>query len=68
MKITVNLPDDLLNEAMELTRARSKSELIRHALLNLVRKNKIKELKEFKGKVDLNVNLEATRKRNTKMS
>ncbi len=68
MKITVNLPDDLLNEAMELTRARSKSELIRHALLNLVRKNRIQKLKEFKGKVNLNVNLEATRKRNTKMS
>ncbi len=68
MKTTVNIPDDLLNEAMKLTKARSKSELIRFALLNLVQKNKIKDLKKFKGKVDLDINLETLRKRNASIS
>jgi len=52
MKTTLNLPEELLLDAMKATNIKTKTKVI-IALEDLIRKNKISELKNFKGKVAL---------------
>ena len=63
MRTTLDLPEDLLNEAMREANIRTKTKVIITALQELIRKSKISELKKFKGKVDLNIDLNAIRGR-----
>ena len=63
MRTTLDLPIDLLNEAMKATRTKTKTKVIIIALEELIRKSKIAELKEFKGKVDLDIDLNTIRGR-----
>ncbi len=63
MRTTLDLPADLLNEAMRETNINTKTKVIITALQELIRKSKISELKKFKGKVDLNIDLNAIRGR-----
>ena len=57
MRTTLDLPEHLLKEAMKVTHIRTKTKVIITALEELIRKSKIKELKELKGKVDLDIDL-----------
>jgi hypothetical protein len=59
----LDLPEDLLNEAMKVSHIETKTQVIICALEELIRKNKIKSLKEFKGKVTLEMNLDGLRDR-----
>ncbi|MEX2442822.1 MAG: type II toxin-antitoxin system VapB family antitoxin [Alkalispirochaeta sp.] len=63
MRTTLNIPESLLNEAMRLTHAQTKTEVIRIALVNLIQKEKIQGLKDYFGKVDLEINLDTLRDR-----
>ena len=63
MRTTLDLPIDLLNEAMKATHTKTKTKVIIIALEELIRKSKITEIKKFKGKVDLNIDLNTTRGR-----
>jgi len=63
MRTTLDLPIDLLNDAMKATNAKTKTRVIIIALEELIRKSKIAELKEFKGKVDLDIDLNTIRGR-----
>lgn len=63
MRITLDLPKDLLNEAMRITRAETKTAVIVLALEELIRKSKISDLKKFKGKIELDMNLDEIRVR-----
>jgi hypothetical protein len=63
MRTTLDLPEELLNEAMKATRINTKTKVIITALEDLIRKSKISELKEFKGKIDLNIDLNNIRGR-----
>jgi len=63
MKMIIDLPEDLLAEAMKVTHAKTRTQVIVTALKQLIRKEKIAELKQFKGKIDLDINLNATRAR-----
>ncbi|MEA1866896.1 MAG: type II toxin-antitoxin system VapB family antitoxin [Thermodesulfobacteriota bacterium] len=63
MRTTLDLPIDLLDEAMKATHIKIKTKVIIIALEELIRKSKIAELKEFKGKVDLDINLNTIRRR-----
>lgn len=63
MRTTLDLPEDLLKEAMMISHQRSKTATIITALQDLVRKNHLQQLKAFKGKVDLDIDLRALRKR-----
>ncbi|MCK9392917.1 MAG: type II toxin-antitoxin system VapB family antitoxin [Syntrophales bacterium] len=63
MRTTIDLPKDLIDEAMKATNINTKTQLIITALENLIRKTKISELKEFKGKVDLEIDMNAVRGR-----
>jgi len=63
MRTTLDIPEDLLSEAMKVTRARTKTEVIKQALENIIRKNKIQKLKTYRGKLQLDLDLDILRKR-----
>jgi Arc/MetJ family transcription regulator len=63
MRTTLDLPEDLMAEAMKATQINTKTQLIITALEELIRKSKIAGLKKFKGKVDLDMDLNAMRGR-----
>ena len=63
MRTTLDLPDNIICEAMKLTKMKTKTALIKTALLNLIEKEKIKDIKKYYGKVNLDVDLNALRKR-----
>ena len=63
MRTTLDLPEDLLEEAMKTTHIQTKTRVIITALEQLIRRVKISELKKFKGKIDLDIDLDAVRGR-----
>ena len=63
MRTTLNLPENLLLEAMKVTHIQTKTKVIITALEELVRKSKIAELKQFKGQIDLDIDLDVLRGR-----
>jgi Arc/MetJ family transcription regulator len=63
MRTTLDLPQDLIDEAMKATQIQTKTLLIITALEELIRKSKISGLKKWKGKVDLNIDLDVLRGR-----
>jgi len=66
MRTTLDLPEDLLLEAMKATQIETKTKVIITALEELIRKNRISELKKFKGKVDLDIDMNKLRSRECK--
>ena len=63
MRTTLDLPEDLIDEAMKATQIKTKTKVIITALEGLIRKSKISGLKKFKGKVDLDIDMNAIRGR-----
>ncbi len=63
MRTTLDIPANLLSEAMELTQAKTKTEVIKFALENIIQKNKLKKLKSYRGKLELDIDLNLLRKR-----
>jgi hypothetical protein len=63
MRTTLDLPEQLIDEAMALTHIKTKTDLIKIALQNLIQKEKIKDLKKYFGKVDLEIDLNELRNR-----
>jgi Arc/MetJ family transcription regulator len=63
MRTTIDLPENLVIEAMKLTNIKTKTDVIKEALINLIQREKIKNIKSFHGKIDLNINLNQLRNR-----
>ena len=63
MRTTLDLPDILVQNAMKVSHQKTKTAVIITALQDLVRKSRLQELREFKGKVNLEMNLNVLRKR-----
>ena len=63
MRTTLDLPDTLVKEAMALTQITTKTELIKHALENVIQREKIKGLTDYFGKLNLDIDLNKLRKR-----
>jgi flagellar basal body-associated protein FliL len=63
MRTTLDLPETLIDEAMALTHIQTKTDLIKTALMNLIQKEKIKEIKNYYGKLDLEIDLNILRNR-----
>ena len=63
MRTTLDLPEDLLSEAMAVTHSDTKTKTIILALEELVQKTKLQELKSFKGKLKLDIDLNSLRNR-----
>ncbi len=63
MRTTLDLPKTLVKEAMKVSHQRTKTAVIIAALQDMVRKSKLQQLKGFKGKVDLDLDLDKLRER-----
>ena len=63
MRTTVDLPEDLLEEARRLGHFRTKQETLRAGLEEIVRKAHREELRRLAGRIDLDVDLRRSRKK-----
>ena len=63
MRTTIDLPEELVNEAMAVTNYKTKTALIKAALKNFIVREKIKGLKNYYGKVLLEIDLDQVRER-----
>ncbi|WP_163380015.1 type II toxin-antitoxin system VapB family antitoxin [Cyclobacterium sp. SYSU L10401] len=63
MRTTLEIPEKLIKEAMELTGAKTKSQLIKEALEDQIARIKRKRLIAYKGTIDLEIDLDDLRKR-----
>jgi Arc/MetJ family transcription regulator len=63
MRTTLDLPNGLIDKAMKISGAKTKSLLVKEALEEMIRKRERVKLLTFKGKVDLNIDLDELRER-----
>lgn len=63
MKITLDLPEELISEAMKITEAPTKTELIKKALKNIIQQGKLSEIKKHKAQIDLKIDFDILRDR-----
>jgi Arc/MetJ family transcription regulator len=63
MRTTLDIPESLMNEALKITKVRTKTELVKLALENIIQKNRIAALKKYRGRVNLDIDLDTLRKR-----
>ena len=63
MRTTLDLPEALLKEAMELTKINTKTDVIKIALQSLIQKEKIKDIKKYYGTINLDIDLDTMRNR-----
>jgi hypothetical protein len=63
MRTTLDLPESLLNEAIKVSHSRTKTEVIQVALKNLIQQEHVREIKNYRGKVRLNIDLDVLRNR-----
>ena len=62
MRTTLDIPKELLLEAMKLSNQKNKTSTIILALEELIRKHKIKEIKNYAGKVEFYQDISQIRK------
>lgn len=63
MRTTMDLPEELIKKVMKITNSKTKTEVIKKALNELLEKNDLLELKKYKGKVNLEIDLDTLRSR-----
>ena len=63
MRTTLDIPERLIQDAMKASRIPTKTKVIITALEDLIRKSKISEIKKFKGKIDMDIDMNAVRGR-----
>ncbi len=63
MRTTLDLPESLLRSAMKATHIKTKTKVIITALEDLIRKTQISDLKQYKGKIDLDIDMNQLRNR-----
>ena len=63
MRTTLDLPEDLVEDAMKASHQKTKTAMIITALQDVVRKSRLQELRHFKCRVNLALDLNVVRKR-----
>lgn len=63
MRTTLDLPEALLRDAMKASHQKTKTAAIITALQDLVRKSRLQELRRFRGRVDVDLDVNTLRKR-----
>jgi hypothetical protein len=63
MRTTLDLPENLVEEARRMLGFKSKTDTIIFALSELVRRRRIEQLKSMMGSVRLDIDLEKSRRR-----
>lgn len=61
MRTTLDIPKELIDEAMKVTGATTKSQMIKNALQSEIDRAKRKRLIARKGTLDLNIDLDTLR-------
>jgi Arc/MetJ family transcription regulator len=55
MRTTLNLDDELVQELMKATQARTKTDAIHQAISDMIRRKKLDKLKSLSGKIRINL-------------
>jgi len=63
MRTTLDLPESLINEAKNISKLKTKTAVIKKALEEFIKRNKILELKKYQGKIELDIDLDRLRQR-----
>lgn len=63
MRTTLDLPADLLDEAQRLLGFKSKTDTVVQSLTELIRRRRIDELKALAGHVELELDIDRSRRR-----
>jgi len=63
MRTTLDLPDGLIDKAMKISGAKTKSQLVTEALEEMINRSQRLKLISFKGKIDLDIDLDQLRER-----
>ena len=63
MRTTLEIPDTLIKEAIIATQIKTKNKVVMIALEELIKKSKISDLKQYQGKIDLDIDLDVLRDR-----
>jgi Arc/MetJ family transcription regulator len=63
MRTTIDLPEELIIDAMKATRIKTKTDVIKAALTSLIQKERISNIKKYQGKLNLEIDLDRLRKR-----
>jgi Arc/MetJ family transcription regulator len=63
MRTTLDVPEDMLEEAKRLLGFKSKTDVVVTALRELIRRRRLDELKSLAGAVDLEIDLAGSRRR-----
>ncbi len=63
VRTTIDIPDDLMEEARRASRAHTKRETVLAGLQELIRSSHIEELRRWAGRVNLDIDLARSRKR-----
>lgn len=66
MKTLIDLPEEMLTQVMTLTNSTTKVDAIKKALSMVIEQEKRKKMLNFRGKVDLSIDLDVLRDRKTK--
>ena len=66
MRTTLDLPEELIEEARRLLGFKSKTDTVVVSLQELIRRKRIEQLKALSGKIELEIDLDASRRRNRK--
>lgn len=61
MRTNIVIDDELMNEVIKLTGAKTKKEAVELGLLTLIRIKKQEEIKQYRGKLKWDGNLDDTR-------
>lgn len=63
MRTTLDIPEDLIEEARSLLGFKSKTDTVVLSLRELIRKRRIEQLKEMLGSVKLEIDIDESRRR-----
>lgn len=63
MRTTLDIPEELIEEARRILGFKSKTDTIVLSLKELIRRRRIDELKEMMGTIDLKIDVDASRRR-----
>ncbi len=63
MRTTIDIPEELIEEARQLLGFKSKTDTIILSLQELIRKKRIEELKKMAGHVKLDIDVDKSRRR-----
>ena len=63
MRTTLDLPKDLVDKAVKVSNSKNKTETIKLALQNLIQYKNLQQLKQYRGKLNIKIDIDALRQR-----